>query len=275
MCQGTMAAEPFVFSLTNTRVYTIEEMSYYLYRNIYSIYEDILDDILISWVKEQLNMDDLADKLINLKHNQNNLKDIVVTILCSNDYYTEEEINQLVVTIDHIMNLPLLQRYKIKADNYLKYGMYTNALTEYRTIFGHEDIKKLSEEEYGNLVHNQAIAMLHITSYLEAARKFKEAYNLNHNKESLHEYLLALMLSGEDALLRREIEQYELDENYKEQLEFELSQASIASVETNEYKRIQHIIKLKEEGVEREELEQIESVLNQWKETYRTIAEKN
>ena len=86
LCTGKQASEPYMFMLSNTPVYSIEEMSYYLYTHVYEIEENILDENLILWVQNELNMQELAEKLTKLKQNQNNLKDIIVTILCRNDY---------------------------------------------------------------------------------------------------------------------------------------------------------------------------------------------
>lgn len=117
LCTSALAKNPYVFTLTKTKVYSIEEISYYLYNNIYSVYEDILDDTLINWVKDELRMEELSKKLGELKKNRNNMRDIVVTILCSNDYYSEKEITAIIAIIDDIMNLPAIRRQKIKADN--------------------------------------------------------------------------------------------------------------------------------------------------------------
>lgn len=72
-------------------------------------------------------MEETADKLDRMREDHNNLKDIVVTLCCSCDYYTESEINELIVIMDQTQNVPMRGRQKIKADTYLKSGSLERA----------------------------------------------------------------------------------------------------------------------------------------------------
>ncbi len=269
LCTGRLAKEPYVFAVSGTSVYSIEEMSFYLYTHIYEIEEDILSDSLIHWVETELEMEDLAEKLGRLKQNKNNLKDIVVTILCSNDYYTEKEIKDLVLVLDQIMDLPLIKRRKIRGDYFLKYQMYSHAVVEYKSVLNDRDVRMFTEEEYGNILHNMGITHVHITSYKEAALCFKEAYNLNHNPVTLHQYMLSLYLAEQMTVFQEECAKYELPADYKETIKQEIETARQAATEYPDYQQISRLAVLKSAGKVNEYYEQIESMLGIWKQIYR------
>ncbi len=269
LCTGKQASEPYMFMLSNTPVYSIEEMSYYLYTHVYEIEENILDENLILWVQNELNMQELAEKLTKLKQNQNNLKDIIVTILCSNDYYTEKEIKDLILVLNQIMNLPLVKRRKMRGDYFLKYQMYSHAVAEYQSILNDKDIKRFSAEEYGNILHNMGITHIHITSFKEAALCFKEAYNLNHNPATLHQYMLSLFLGEEYELFEEEQINYELPENYYEVIGQEVETERQLAVKNAEYSKLSNIAAIKNAGKVNEYYDLIEKVLGDWKRIYR------
>ena len=69
-----------LFRSTDTNVYSIEEVCYYVYNNIYIIQEEIFDSAFTVWLRDELNMDIVADKIDSMRNDKNNLKDIVVTI---------------------------------------------------------------------------------------------------------------------------------------------------------------------------------------------------
>ena len=83
LCNTVKAENPFYFELTGTNIYTIEELCYYIYNNIYIITEEIFDDDLVFWLREELEMVELSEKISDMLLHKNSLKDIVVTIFCS------------------------------------------------------------------------------------------------------------------------------------------------------------------------------------------------
>ncbi len=269
LCTGKMTSEPYVFLVSNTSIFSIEEMSYYLYTHVYEIEEDILDDKLIDWVYKELQMEELADKLTKLKHNGNNLKDIIVTILCSNDYYTEKEIKDLIVVLNQIMDLPLIKRRKMRGDYYLKYQMYSHAVSEYQSVLSDKEVNILSTEEYGNILHNIGITHIHITSYQEAALCLKEAYNLNQNPITLHQYMLSLFLAENYKKFEEEQVNYELSENYYEVIKQEVEIARQSAKKIEEYQHLESLVFLKSSGKVNEYYAWIEKILGEWKKVYR------
>ena len=55
-CSGKIADKPYHFRLTDTNVYSIEEVCYYIYNNIYIIREQIFDKDFSMWLRNELGM---------------------------------------------------------------------------------------------------------------------------------------------------------------------------------------------------------------------------
>jgi succinylglutamate desuccinylase len=265
LCTGTITKKPFCFKMSETNVYSIEELCYYIYNNIYAMTEDIFDETLVEWLKNQAELEEIANKLHGMIVNHNSLKDIVISILCSADYYSEEEMQELIGIIDEIEHLKPISKRKIKGDNFLKYKNYGEAQREYEKILTLKEVRDFTPEEYGNLLHNIGVARIHTTSYTEAAIIFKDAYSRNHDAESLKQYLFALKLGNFQEKFIEELAHYQVTgetaARYIEQLDHRRKEAQDLAV----FKTIKRIPELKLE----EHNKKIDDLLWKWKQTYK------
>ncbi|WP_026834546.1 hypothetical protein [Eubacterium xylanophilum] len=196
LCKGSRAKKPYIVPISEEKIYSIEEMCYYIYNNIYKITEEFFTDDLPAWIRDELHMLYLAKKMKQLIDEKHDIKDLVVTIMCACDYYREEEIVKLVTVMEKIAHLPSYKRNKMKADQYLSAGKYSISLLEYRSILNHPSVKMFSDEERGALLHNQAVALLHVSSFEEAEKSFEEAYIMNKREETKLQYLFMLLFEN-------------------------------------------------------------------------------
>jgi hypothetical protein len=199
LCKGKIAKKPYRMPYTGCKVYSLEELCYYLYHNIYSINEEFFEKSLADWLLEEIKHPLLAKKMENMIQAGENLKNLVVTLLCGCDYYKEDEIREIVTVMDEIVNLPLYRKKKIKADNLLRAGHYGKSLAEYQKLLHGSFAVNFTTEEYGDILHNQGIAHFYTASFSEAERDFREAYARNNKKDSMEHYLWTLLLEGKDA----------------------------------------------------------------------------
>ena len=208
ICEGKVAEQPYVMPYTGKNVYTLEQLCYYLYQNIYSINIDFFNDTLAEWLEQEAGHEKLAGKIKDILADEPELKDLVVTLLCGCDYYQEAEIRKLVEVMDGIANLPLHQKRKIKADNYLRAGQYGKSLIEYRKLLNGGLAINFSTAEYGDILHNQGIAHFYTSSFHRAEMDFKEAYARNNNESSRNHFLWALLLQGKEDQFEEEVKFY-------------------------------------------------------------------
>ncbi len=218
VCKGDLAKVPYVIPVSEVPVYSLEELCYYIYNNIYNVTEQFFDERLTVWLSEQVHCESLAEKMKGLIQRHHDVKDLVVTLLCSCDYYREEEVRALVEVMGKISHLPPHQKGKIQADAYLDAGKYGKSLQEYKKIFCGKLAGQFTAEEYGNLLHNQAIAQFYVSSFQEAARGFQEAYARNHREESLDQYLYMLLIDEKEDLFEKECEAFGKSLEQKEKL---------------------------------------------------------
>lgn len=269
LCSGTRAKEPLRIEMTDTVLYTIEELCYYIYQHIYLITEEFFNESIFSWLETCVHHKELAEKLRKLNRNGGTVKDMVISVLCSTDYYSEKEMKDLLVVMNKMEGLPLIKRRKIKADIYVSYGRYLFAAQEYEAILNSKDASILTTEEYGNLLHNYAIVLLYLGSVKEAVHKFKEAYQSNQNEETLRQYLTVLCMLRDETLLKNELEDMEVPSGLLEQIQDVVAAANAMESDNSYHHVYQKLSGLKEHSDVPRFFQETERVIEKWIDEYR------
>ena len=218
-CIGNKAKLPYTFQTTGISVYTMEELCYYLYHNIDTLEEDLSNISLITWIRTELGMTERADFLEQLIHRGSGLKDIVVSIFVSTDYYTEEEINNLIKEIDQLYDMLPVERKKRHADMLMRFRKYREAGFEYRQLMDDREFSSLATSAQGDVAHNLGVLTARNGRFQAAAKLFDSAYHKNNNKESLCQYIYCLKLDGDEEGFNREISEHAGDDELVRRIE--------------------------------------------------------
>ena len=70
LCQVKKAEKPFYIENISTNIYSIEELCYYLYNNLYLVDRSLISNKLCTWLDEELKLPKLAAKLRPLEKRQ-------------------------------------------------------------------------------------------------------------------------------------------------------------------------------------------------------------
>lgn len=268
-CSSQLAKKPYYFRVTDTNVYSIEEVCYFIHQNIYMLQSDFFTYGFAAWLRKELGMEDTAAKMEHMLHYNNNLKDIVVTLCCSCDYYDEKEINWLIKVMDETQSLPPRKRQKIKADNFLRCSLFEKALEEYGHILKSDNMLVADIKEYGTIYHNIGVAYAGLGDYNKAGSYFSQAYEKAKNKESLREYIYCLILSEDNNGFELVCRQYNITEEERDNIKKDFKETdrkSSVSKETGKISRLREI--LKSDYLE-EYYEKVDMYIKRWKDEYR------
>ncbi len=268
-CCTKIAKTPYCFPMTKTNVYSIEEVCYYIRHNIYMMQEEIFDEEFVRWLRDELEMEVTADKLESMRRDHDNLKDIVVTLCCSCDYYTEEEINQLIDIMDETGNLSSRGRRKIKADSFLKTGSLERARKEYEAILRSDDMRNASQDDCGAIYHCLGVAYAGLGEFRPAAQAFQKAYEQNKKMESLQGYLYTLQLGGMETEYKTALLELGISTEQQVFLSAQYTEALQQSRSGKVYRQIDRLQELWQSGQNEEFSHRAENLIQQWKEEYR------
>lgn len=264
LCSGERTNKPYGFT-TGIRIYSMEELCYYLYHHVYMIDENLLSDELFDWIEAELNLPDRAGKLKLLKKQKVDIKTLVTVILCSTDYYTEAEIKNMLKLLDSVQGMSSVKRKIMKANICLKNNQLKEAVAEYERIINSQDASELTPEEYGDLFHNMAVAKVHINGFKEASRLYYQAYERNCREESLRQYLYTLRLSNNEKGYIEAVEAYQVSEELKSSIENYLHQKEEEAGLSLAMEEIELLKNKKAIGKMSEYYKKTDEILNTWK----------
>ena len=208
LCHKKRAKRPFEISRVHMRIYTIEELCYYICNNLYLIDYTIVNERLCRWVGDELELPKLAEELRRLLRENGSMEEFVLTILKESNIYAAAEIHKMQSVLEHT-----LQNSK----------EYESAILVYQSILNKDWDESVDKKFYGRVYASMGSAYGHQFLYKEAAKAYQEAYKICEQPDILKAYLYSCykalphdeylkMLSGNpillslDTILRDEME---------------------------------------------------------------------
>ncbi len=206
LCNGKKADEPYVIHSIGASVYTIEELCFCLRQNLDMLDVNSIDRDLAVFIRDGLGLADRGKLLEQLILQRASIKDRLVAIFCSCDFYDEQEIRIACREMDEIAKMSTAERRKRRADKFMKNDNYSEAAAEYRSILSSISSNELSESDYGDILHNLGVFEIRRGEMEEAVRLFLDAYERNNREVSLKAYLSALKLTKNAGRYRSEVQ---------------------------------------------------------------------
>ena len=116
LCQTKKAEIPYYIENISTNVYSLEELCYYFYHNLYLVDETILNERLCVWFQEELDLPKLAAKLRTLFVRNFSIEEFLYPVFKEINYLTYEEMKNLNMQIQKLSEESPLLREKCKGD---------------------------------------------------------------------------------------------------------------------------------------------------------------
>ena len=191
LCQTKRAKLPYFIENISTNVYSIEELCYYLYHNLYLIDQTIMNEGLCSWIQEELELPALAAKLRSKISKFASAEDIVYPVFKEINYLTYEELKELNVRLKKMNEETPAMREKQKADALMENEMYVHAIQVYQNLLEREDLEEIREGMTEKVYHNLGCAYSYLFQMEKATEYFRKAYEGSRSREALEAYLIA------------------------------------------------------------------------------------
>lgn len=192
-CTGRLAENPYKVPGTARRLYSIEEICYYVYNNIYSIDIGFFSPDLLAFIENDLDLPETAKAMRDLLANGHGVRDMVAALMLSCDLYGRKETEELLKLMVRLSGYSGWERRAHIGYKYLRDGSYVQALKHFRGILKEEN---LSENDYGQVLLATGIALVHTAGYREAADCFYKSYRACHEKKALIYTILCFKLGG-------------------------------------------------------------------------------
>lgn len=263
LCRTKTARNPYRIDGMGVRIYSLEELCYYIYNNIYLIGSDFIDDRLIEFIRSETGEQVLADRLKELSEQHAGTAEMVVTILKYVDYYSIAEIEDIKGVLDTLSTQNVLERMKSRGDSFLENQCYHSAINNYCKILESPHDTTLSAMFYAKVYHNIGVAYTQLFLYEQAVPYFDEAYRIGQHEKSKRCSMAAARLALGDNIIERD-DATEDEYVVKREIETIMDNA----VYSDDYRKLQEIDKNKTEGNVSEYYQQISDMMESWKKQY-------
>ena len=258
LCRGQITDKPYVTPQTDIKLYSAEELCYYIYNNIYLIGQDLIDDNLIEFL-QAVGEGELAARVKKLKESGASLAQILVTILKSIDYYSVAEIEQLKEILNTLGKQSVCERLKARGDGYLNAKFYFAAISCYESIIKDYKGKDLLAADYAKVYHNLGTAYARMFMYEKAVEYYDEAYRLGQHEESKKCSIAASIMAKKD---KEPVNVDVQEDEYVVQRELETLMDNARY--RDEYRELEDIDRLKGDGNLTQFNQAIDAKLTSW-----------
>ena len=99
LCQTKKAEKPYFVENISTNIYSLEELCYYLYHNLYLVDSSVMNEGLCIWISEELDLPRLAAKLRPHLGKFASIEDVLYPIFKEINYLTYDELKALNVKL--------------------------------------------------------------------------------------------------------------------------------------------------------------------------------
>ncbi|MBO4266185.1 MAG: hypothetical protein J5910_03245 [Lachnospiraceae bacterium] len=272
MCIGTLSATPYFLSGLGVNIYSMDELCYYLCTNAYILDNDLIDVRLCDYMRDNLDMAPLANKLRMMIKAGKTLGEMVTTILIDTNYCNEEEITKIKQILVDNASLSFAAKRKVRGDNLLVANKYPRAIEEYQYVLSVLD-KEEEPELYSSILHNVGCAYALMFLLDKAGDYFKQAYDLDGSRESLIMYLVCLRMTAKKGEYDRMVVKNGYDERIALEAVRTMASAREAQIDTPYGDTMRDVIDLHDTGKVSEYYRMLDNVLEDWKTDYRRMME--
>jgi len=193
LCHKKKAKQPYEISRIHRKIYTMEELCYYMCNHLYLIDYTIMNEKLCDWLGEELELQELAGNLRQILQQHGSVEQFIVTILAHSSIYTTAELKEIQSVLEKLKNQKPVEKQKYKADNLLQSGVLKSAILIYQSIlYGKED-DSVDKKFYGRVYACLGCAYGRLFLYKESAKMYEAAYQICEEESMLKAYIYACM----------------------------------------------------------------------------------
>ena len=182
LCIPRRNIKPYYSSIIKREIFTIEELSYFIYENIHLIDDDFIDKNLIEFVYNSID-EDISGFGLN---------DSIEVILRSNNLYLEEDVELIINILKNYREGDYLTRAKMIGDKCLINKDYNLALKHYNNILQRAEISVVDESFIFDVKFNKGVVLARMLNFKDSYQLFKELYELSEDEEVKFYCMLSL-----------------------------------------------------------------------------------
>lgn len=260
---------PYRIEELNINIYSIEEMAYYLYNNVYFITREFFNETLVVHIRDVWHMDELSEKLHRHLAMNDSYAECMLTIIKASAYYNEDEIGDVELLLNKIGDKSVEERKILRAQTYMERHKYNAAAEIYRTVIDSHRRKNVSDEEIAQVWYNMGIIDAHRFMYGDAAGSFEKSEEIIKDAKTEEKFILCCILGRLDRRLERFATKYNISDEDVERIRLRVIEQKNDIREDDRTIRLNSSLIFDGSVNLDEYYKYIDNILEKWKDEYR------
>jgi tetratricopeptide (TPR) repeat protein len=265
LCRQEPVKHPYYFEGLGIRLFSSQELCYVIYNNPLLVMDQFVDNNLIQFIREDLDMGFLAAKLEKWQQSGEESDELLAMILHECDYYTASEVGRFRQNLSTYRRMPVQEFLKAKADYLFSRKQYGKAESEYRKILdlpkGNRGDDAFRAKIYNNL--GAAYARLFMTD--KACQAYQKSFDLVKNAEILKR--ICHLAQWNPGLVLNERFQALITDEMRQECEIEKEKAEALAAGADSLKELEQLFQ--KDPIKR--LQGAGELIQKWKQEYRNI----
>ncbi len=216
LCKSKKAVNPYEITRIHKKIYTMEELCYYLTHNIYLIDNTIMNDQFCKWLDEELELPELCVSVKELLLDRGGLEKFIMVIVRWANIYSLSEINHIEDILNRIKDKKDVELRKAKADNLLENGEIEEAILVYQAMLREKWDETVADLFYGKVYACIGAAYGKCFLYKESMEMYDKAFQICNDPMLVKCYLYAAKNALDEKEYRLILAQSEVFEELEE-----------------------------------------------------------
>ena len=266
LCRKEKATHPFFIENLGIHIYTSQELCYAVYQHPLLALDGFIDQNLIDFIREELDMGFAALKLERWLQSGENPDELLFLLLQECDYYSSLEISRLRQKVTALRKLPPLEYAKNKADYLFGFKQYGRAIAGYEKILESFLAARADDSFLGKVWNKLGACYARIFQFDRAMQAYEVAYDKLKSPEILEKLYHLTLLNP--ACVTKWHHQSAVTKEQTDAWDRDFEQARENAGRSEELLKVQELFK--KDPIRREE--GARQMLANWKQEYRGMA---
>lgn len=223
LCQVPRAKTPLRVDSVDVTLSSIEELCFFMDTELSLLDESFFSDRLADWLRDELGLTELAERLHTTIQSEYALADVILPIMDEIAYIRDEERQHLLQRIREQEQQPDVVRQKRRGDALAGRKKYLQAIEIYRKILSAPEKSGLGGQFLGAVCNNMGVAHAKLFQMEEATSCMRRAYELLHTEGARKNYLVCTRMQSGRAAYEQLAAELKLDALAKAALDKEFS----------------------------------------------------
>ncbi len=265
LCRQESVRHPFYMEALGIHLYSSQELSYVIFNHPLLVMDDFVDDALLCFLREELNLGFLALKIDRYLKGGGSTDEALIMILSECDYYSSAEVGRYRQILANFRKKHPADYGKVKADELFSMGQYGKAAAIYADLTTYPKDNFVDEEFLGKVWNNLGTCYARMFKPDLAMEAYEKAYDATGQEAVLS--MMVIISKIDPAVPLKVGYQAHVTQEMDAECEERIARAKLMASRSDRIKDMEAMFE--KDSLRRREGE--EKQINAWKEEYRRI----